>query len=169
MIASNEDVRASTAVGGWRSPWLIPVWAGLLVFVLNNFLLARLLTSLPGGTALAPTMTAALAFVALRLRRPGGVTLVYATYGVLGILGHLGVDASTYAVHYVRPLLAALAFDAIVTLARFRPWALAPAMVACAAVLWSGAGLTVQAWATVMALGGAGLLLGVLLGRARHP
>src|SRR5512146_3309787 len=70
----------------------VPVLAGLLLFLVNNLLLARLLTRLPGGTALAVTDLAIVAIV-VRPRRFASVTLIYATYALLAVLGHLGVDA----------------------------------------------------------------------------
>src|SRR5512141_1218291 len=106
------DERAPTTAPRrrWVSSWLrLPVLTGMVVFLVNNFLLARLLTSLPGGTVLAPTTMAGVAFVALRTRRPWAITAVYATYGVLAILGHLGVDAGAEVFHVARVLAGALA------------------------------------------------------------
>jgi hypothetical protein len=101
-------------------PYVLAVAAGLVVFLLNNALLARVLTQLPGGTTLAATNMAAVALVALATRRPGPTTVIYGTYGALGFLGHLGVDAGTYIRHIPVLLLAAAAFDVVVALGGYR-------------------------------------------------
>jgi hypothetical protein len=77
-------------------PYASAVAAGILVFLLNNVLLARIVTRLPGGTTLAATNMAVVPFHVLTIRRFGAVTVVYGTYGALGLAGHLGVDAATF-------------------------------------------------------------------------
>jgi len=96
------------------------VGAGAALFFVNNFLLAATLTRLPAGTALAFTDFAAVSLVVLSARRFGSVTLIYGTYGALGILGHLGVDAGRYVLHLPAILGAALVYDGAVFLGRYR-------------------------------------------------
>lgn len=142
--------------------WLtLPLATGVLVFFVNNFLLARLLTSLPGGTLLAATNMAALAILVPRLRAFGAVTLVYVAYAILGTLGHLGVDAGTYVLHLPRVLGAALAFDVVLLLGRFRWWALAVGVLPFA-ILLPGAGRSPREWLVALALAYAGLGAGAL-------
>ncbi len=147
---------------------MLPIAAGILVFFVNNFLLTRLVTSLPGGTVLAPTTTAGLGYVALRARRPGALVLVYATYAALGTLGHLGVDASTYVLYIPRLLGAALAFDAVLWLCGFRRWALPLGLLPCAGILFFGAGLSVREWLVALLLAVVGLGAGVVLHETLH-
>jgi hypothetical protein len=101
-------------------PYVLAVAAGAVVFLLNNILLIRILARLPEGTTFAVTNMAAVALVALATRRPGTTTLIYGTYGALGFLGHLGVDAGTYIRHIPALLLAASAFDVVVALGGYR-------------------------------------------------
>ncbi len=143
----------------------LPVGCGVAVFFVNNFLLARVLTALPGGTVLAPTTMLGVAWATLRVRRFGAATLLYATYGVLGTLGHLGVDAGTYVLRYPRVLAAALLFDAAVALGRYRGGALLVALLPCAGVLLFGASLPPSGWLLALGLARAGLATG-LLGQA---
>ncbi len=166
MSAAGDNVQTEGTVRRRLLPsWLaLPVAAGVTVFILNNVLLARLLTSLPGGTVLATTTMAAVGFVAMRVRRAGTVTLVYATYGVLGILGHLGVDAGSYVFHVARVLAAAVVFDAVLALGRFRRWALPLALLPCAGLLLFGTDL--RRALAALAFAGGGLALGVLLEQA---
>ncbi len=98
----------------------VPVIAGFLLFVVNNFLLTRLVTRLPGGTAVAVTDMAVVALIVLRTRRFGSVVLIYATYGLLGFLGHLGIDGQAYLLRLPRLLVAALLFDVVVALGKYR-------------------------------------------------
>lgn len=139
-----------------------PLLAGVAVFFINNFLLARLLTSLPGGTPLAVTNMVVLAVVACRLRAFGVVTLMYAAYATLGVLGHLGVDASTYVLHLPRVLGAALAFDVVLLLGRYRRWALLAGVLPFGVVLLVGFGLSLRQWLVAFGLAGLGLLSGML-------
>lgn len=171
MSSTLEHAPADAAVARpRRSAWLIwPVTAGVVVFGLNNFLLARLLTALPGGTVLAPTTMAAVAFVALRVRRAGAVTLVYATYGVLGVLGHLGVDAGTYVFHLPRVLAAAAAFDLVLALSSFRRRALPLGLLPCAGILLFAGGLPVRGWLVALLLAAVGLAGGLLLAEGMRP
>ena len=120
-------------------------------------MLTRLLTMLPGGTALAPTTMLGLGWAALRVRRFGSVTLLYATYGFLGTLGHLGVDAGSYVAHLPRLLLAALLFDTVLAVGRSRRWALAVGVLPCAGVLLYGASLSLREWLIALGLAWAGL------------
>ncbi len=150
----------------------LPVAAGAIVFLLNNFLLARLLTSLPGGTLLAATNMAALAIVVPRLRAFGGVVLLYATYGLLGTLGHLGVDAGAYVLHLPQVLGAALAFDLVLLLGDFRRWALALGVLPFAGILLLEGLVSARGWPTGLALAYAGVAAGMLVraspGRREH-
>ncbi len=166
MSTAGDNVQTEGAVRRRLLPsWLaLPVAAGVTVFILNNVLLARLLTSLPGGTVLATTTMAAVGFVAMRVRRAGTVTLVYATYGVLAILGHLGVDAGAEAFAVARVLGAALVFDMLLALGRFRRRVLLLALLPYAGILMFGA--SVRTALAALALAGAGLALGVLLEQA---
>ncbi len=141
---------------------MLPVWCGVVVFAVNNVLLARLLTSLPGGTPLGPTTMLAVAVAALGWRRFGAVTLLYATYGVLGTLGHLGVDAGTYVLHLPRVLLAALLFDAVLLLARFRPLALLAGALPCVGVFLFGHALAPRDWLITIGLAWVGLAAGIV-------
>ena len=145
-----------------------PVVAGAAVFCVNNFLLARLLTSLPGGTVLAATTMAAVAIVATRVRAFGAVTLLFITYAVLGILGHLGVDAAVYVTHLPRVLLAALTFDAVLRLGRFRGWALALGVAPFAAIMLLESGLSWREWLVALGLAWAGLAAGLLVAARSH-
>lgn len=137
--------------------------AGAALFAVNNLLLARLLTSLPGGTILAATDMAAIALVVLAIRRFGGVVLVYGAYGALGVLGHLGVDAGTYVLHLPRVLGAALVFDAVIALGGFRRRALALGLLPFAFVLQFDAGMAPRQWLLMLLLAYAGLAAGVLV------
>lgn len=96
------------------------IGAGVGLFLVNNFLLTRVLTRLPGGTVLAATDTAFVAFFALRLTRFPTVAAIYATYGVLGVVGHLGVDPLTYLRHLPVLVGSALVYDGIIALGRYR-------------------------------------------------
>lgn len=144
-----------------RSKLLVVVGAGVALFVVNNFLLARILTRLPGGTVLAVTDMAVVAFLALRMPRFPTVATIYATYGVLGIIGHLGTDAVTYTRHLPVVLAAAVVYDGIIALGRYRwrglvvgllpfativlfaqPQPPAPARF-LSALAWAGAGLVI--------------------------
>lgn len=152
-----------------RGRWLtLPLATGAIVFFVNNVLLARLLTSLPGGTPLAITNMAALAILVPRLRAFGTVTLVYLAYVTLGTLGHLGVDAGVYVLHLPRVLGAALAFDVVLLFGRFRWWALALGVLPFA-ILLIGSALSPREWVVALSLAYAGLGAGMLtqLRRAR--
>ena len=101
-------------------PYLVAVVAGVVAFLLNNFLLARVVTRLPGGTTFAVTTMAAVALVALATGRFGTTAAIYGTYGALGLVGHLGVDAATYVCHLPVLLVAAATFDVVVWLGHHR-------------------------------------------------
>jgi hypothetical protein len=154
--------------------YVVAVAAGIVVFLLNNVMLARVVTRLPGGTALSVTIMAAVALVALATRRFGSITLIYGTYGLLGLVGHLGVDATTYVRHLPALLLAAAAFDVVVALGRYRWPALLVGVVPFGLiVMWTrtvkpdvatSAGAFAVAWAGL----GAGILLHALAAADRR-
>jgi hypothetical protein len=108
----------------------VPVIGGVVLFMVNNFLLAPVVTRLPGGTTVSATNMIAVALVVLSTRRFGAITLIYATYGLLGFLGHLGVDARVHLARLPLLLTAALVFDSIAALGRYRWQALAIGMLA---------------------------------------
>jgi hypothetical protein len=142
----------------------VPVVAGVVVFLVNNVLLARVITRLPGGTAVAVTNMAAVALVVLSTRRFGTITLVYATYGLLGFLGHLGVDGLAYLARLPLLLTAALVFDAVVAIGRYRwPGLAVGALAFASCVFWlmRSSHLPLQVLAA-LALAYAGLGLGVI-------
>jgi hypothetical protein len=103
-----------------RRRLVVPIVAGGVLFLVNNVLLARFVTRLPGGTAVAVTNMATVALVVLATRRFGAITLIYATYGGLGFLGHLGVDGLAYLGRLPMLLAAAIVFDSIVAIGRYR-------------------------------------------------
>jgi hypothetical protein len=147
-----------------RTRLWIPLGAGCLLFVVNNFLLTRTLTALPGGTVLAPTDLAAVALVVLWMQRFGGVLLTYGAYGSLGIVGHLGVDAGSYVLHPLPVVLgAALVYDLVAATGRYRRWALAAGLVPFALIVrWQQARGDPEAWAEALAIAGLGLAIGIL-------
>ncbi|MGD2070433.1 MAG: hypothetical protein PVI57_17285 [Gemmatimonadota bacterium] len=148
----------------------IPVCAGAALFAVNNFLLARFLTALPGGTILAPTDLFAVGFVVLRVRRFGALSLVFVTYAALGFLGHVGVDGGAYLRHLPLVLVAALAYDGIVTRGRFRSLAMAVGLLPFAAVVrFEQMVEHPGAWAAGLAIAYLGLASGLLAHRALRP
>lgn len=112
----------------------VPVLAGLGLFLVNNLLLARVLTRLPGGTALAITDLAAIALI-VSPRRFASATLIYATYAALAVLGHLGVNAVEELRYVPRLVGAAFLFDVVIALGRYRWQALAAAVLPLAAII----------------------------------
>ncbi len=138
--------------------------AGVALFVVNNFLFARILTRLPGGTALACTDMAVVALVVSR-RRFGAITLVYATYAVLAVLGHLGVDAVAHLRHIPILVTAALAFDVVAAIGRCRWQALAIGLLTFAAIIsfMQRVPPTAPRFMIALVLAYAGLGVGILL------
>ncbi|MCG6989598.1 MAG: hypothetical protein LJF06_15660 [Gemmatimonadetes bacterium] len=141
----------------------IPLGAGCVLFAVNNFLLTKLLTALPGGTVLAPTDLAAVALVVLWIRRFGGVLLIYGGYASLGIIGHLRVDVGSYLLHLPLVLGAALAYDVVVAMGRYRRWALAAGLVPFAMIVrWEQAVTHPRAWAGAVVIASLGLATGLV-------
>lgn len=148
----------------------IPAGAGVALFVVNNFVLARFLTALPGGTILAPTDLAVVGLVVLRVRRFGALSLVFVTYAALGFLGHVGVDGGAYLLHLPPVLVAATAYDVIVTGGRFRPAALVIGLLPFAAVARFGQMLEHPGgWAAAVSIAYLGLASGLLAHRVLPP
>lgn len=144
--------------------WVPPV-AGCILFAVNNFLLARILTALPGGTVLAPTDLATVALVVLWMRRFGGVLLIYGAYATLGALGHLGVDASQYVRQVPLVLGAALLYDTVLAAGRYRRAALVVGLFPFAAVVrWDQAMTAPWVWSGAVMIA----LLGLAVGIAAH-
>jgi hypothetical protein len=107
-----------------RGIW-VPVVAGLVLFLVNNILLARVVTRLPGGSAVAVTDMVTIGLVVSATKRFGSVTLIYATYGLLAFLGHLGVDGQAHLLRLPALLGAAAVFDSVGAVGRYRWPALA--------------------------------------------
>ena len=142
--------------------WL-PLGAGCVLFAANNFLMARLLTALPGGTVLAPTNLATVALVVLCVRRFGAVLLIYSAYGALGFAGHLGVDARQYVLHLPSVLGAALTYDAVLAIGGYRGLALAVGLFPFAAIVqWDQAVSDPHAWGGAVMIASLGLAGGIL-------
>ena len=143
------------------------IGAGVVLFGVNNLLLARVLTRLPGGTALAVTDLAVVALVTLETRRIPAIATIYATYGFLGFLGHLGVDALAYGRHLPAVVGAALLYDAVVALHRRRQMGLAVGLpLFVGAILLSGAArLTTVGFILALSMAYGGLACGLLLHR----
>lgn len=145
----------------------LPVVAGAALFFVNNFLLATLLTRLPGGTVLAFTDMMVVGFVAPRTSRLGSITVVYGTYGFLGLLGHLGVDPLAYVRELPMILGAALLYDCIVAVGRYR-WSglvLGLPLFALVVLAHGPAAAPSPAFLEAVALGFLGLAAGVLVHR----
>lgn len=144
----------------------VPVVAGAALFVVNNFLLARILTRLPGGTMLAVTDLVTVALVVSRRRFPS-ITIIYTTYAVLAVLGHVGVDAVAYLRHIPTVVTAALVFDIVVALGRYRWPGLALGLLAFAAIVsfMQRTSTTAPRFLAALALAYAGLALGLLVRR----
>jgi hypothetical protein len=145
----------------------VPVLAGLLLFLVNNLLLARVLTRLPGGTALAVTDLAAAALI-VSPRRFASITLIYATYAALAVLGHLGVDPVAELWRVQRLVFAAFVFDLVVALGRYRWTALVIGLLPFAAIISFTQRVPPSGprFVAALALAYAGLALGLLLRRA---
>jgi hypothetical protein len=146
--------------------YAVPVVAGVLLFLVNNFLLARILTRLPGGTLLAVTDLVVVALVVSRPRFPS-ITVIYTTYAVLAVLGHIGVDAVAHLRHIPTIVTAALVFDIIVALGRYRWPGFALGLLAFAAIVsfMQRAPFTAPRFVAALAVAYAGLALGLLLRR----
>ncbi len=145
----------------------IPVGAGVLLFLVNNLLLARVLTGLPGGTALAVTDLAIVALV-VSPQRFASVTLIYATYALLAVLGHLGVDAGAHLRHAPVLVGAACIFDLFVFVGRYRWQALATGVLPFAAIVSFTQRVppSLPRFLAALVLAYAGLAIGLLLRRA---
>ncbi len=145
----------------------VPVLAGLSLFLVNNFLLASVLTRLPGGTALAVTDFATVALV-VSPRRFASVTLIYATYAFLAVLGHVGVDAVAHLRHVPILVGAAFIFDAVIALGRYRWLALAVGVLPFAAIVSFTQRVPPSGprFLAALALAYAGLAIGALLPHA---
>ena len=138
----------------------------MVLFLVNNFLLTRILTRLPGGTVLAVTNLATVALVVSRRRFPA-ITIIYTTYAVLAVLGHLGVDAVAHLRHIPTLVTAALVFDLIVALGRYRWPGLAIGLLAFAAIVsfMQRVPPTAPRFLAALALAYAGLAVGLLVRR----
>jgi hypothetical protein len=145
----------------------VPVLAGLLLFLVNNLLLASVLTRLPGGTALAITDFAVVALV-VSPNRFASVALIYATYAVLAVLGHLGVDAVAHLRHLPVLVGAAFVFDLVIAVGRCRWQALAAGVLPFAAIVSFTGRVPPSAprFLAALALAYTGLALGLLLRQA---
>ena len=98
------------------------IGAGVVLFGVNNLLLARVLAPPPRRDR---SGLAVVALVTLETRRIPAIATIYATYGFLGFLGHLGVDALAYGRRLPAVMGAALLYDAVVALHRRRQMGLA--------------------------------------------
>lgn len=140
------------------------VGAGVALFLVNNFLLARLLTRLPGGTVLAATDLAFVGFLAPVLPRFPTVAAIYGTYGVLSIVGHLGVDAQVYARHLPMLVATALVYDGIIALGRYRWRGVVVGLLPFATLLLFGQPRPPDAsvFLSALLLSGSGLVVGLV-------
>jgi hypothetical protein len=143
----------------------VVVGAGVALFAVNNLVLAKTLTRLPGGTVFAATDMLVVGALSLRMAPFPTIAVIYATYGLLGLLGHLGVDPSTYVRHLPWVVGAALVYDGIVAASRYRWWGLVGGMpvFACLVLSTGGHFPAAQRFLTALALAWVGLGVGILV------
>jgi hypothetical protein len=112
--------------------------ATLLLFVINNVLIARINGRYLGGSATGAVTMAFVACLVLAVRARGVPPVVYAAYGLLGTPSHLLAGDPAYPLLVGIIVAAAALFDWLIARGRYRPIGILAAFPAFVFTLQAG-------------------------------
>jgi hypothetical protein len=110
-----------------RRPLLFVLAAALVLFAVNNLLLARVNQLYLGGSATGAITTAFLAFLMLSIRARGVPPLVFLVYGACGLTSHLLAGDAGYVFLLVIIIACAALYDLAIARLGYHLWGIAAA------------------------------------------
>ncbi len=112
--------------------------AAVALFVANNVLLAQVNARWLGTSPTGAVTMACVAWLVLAVGARGVPPVVYAAYGLLGVPSHLLAGDPAYVLYVVLVVVAALLFDWLLALGRYRPAAIVAAFPAFVLAVQAG-------------------------------